>query len=76
MELWAAAKKLKLVWQCHELLSGFLANGPVPRVSRMSANDKGDNDMIPRTVHRSPGIYLVPDETQENIYLNAASIKT
>ena len=28
MEPWAAAKKsFKLVWQCHQLLSGFLAKG-------------------------------------------------
>ena len=28
------------------------------RQSRLSANDKGDNKMIPGTVHRSPDIYL------------------
>ena len=26
------------------------------------ANDKVDNEMIPRTVHRSPGIYLTAEE--------------
>ena len=25
-------------------------------------NDKVDNEMIPRTVHRSPGIYLTAEE--------------
>ena len=37
MEQWAAAKKsFKLVWRCHQLLSGFLAKGHLPRVSRQS----------------------------------------
>ena len=27
------------------------------------ANDKGDNDMIPGLVHRSPGICLTAEET-------------
>ena len=29
-------KSLKLVWWCHQLLSGFLAKGHLPRVSRQS----------------------------------------
>ena len=55
----------KLVWQCHQLLSGFLVNGHLPRVSCqscLSANDKGDNEMILGPVQRSPGIYLTADE--------------
>ena len=43
----------------------FLANGHFPGVllkSRLSAYDKGDNEMLPRTVNRSPGIYLVAEE--------------
>ena len=36
MEPWAAAKKTLLVWRCHQLLSGFLAKGHLPRVSRQS----------------------------------------
>ena len=44
------------------LKSGFLAKGPLPRVSRLSANDKGDNEMIPGTVHISPAIYLTAEE--------------
>ena len=28
------------------------------RVSRQSTNDKDDNEMIPKAVHISPGIYL------------------
>jgi len=29
-------KSFKLVWQCHQLLSGFLAKGYLPRVSHQS----------------------------------------
>ena len=60
-----AKKSFKLVWLCHQLLSRFLANGQLPRVSRqsrISANDKSDNEMIPRAVQRSPGIYLTAEE--------------
>ena len=66
MEPWAVAKKsFKLVWRCHQLLSGFLAKVHLLRVSRqshVSANDKGDNEMIPGAVHISPGIYLTVEE--------------
>ena len=34
----------------------------------LSANDKGDNGMIPRAVQRSPGIYLT---TEENLCYEA-----
>ena len=62
MELSAAVKKsFKLLWWCHQLLSGFLAKGHLLRVSRQPANDKGDNEMTPWTVHRSPGIYLIAE---------------
>ena len=43
-------KRLKLVWRYHQLLSGFLTYGHLPRVSRqprLSSNDKINNDMIP-----------------------------
>ena len=55
----------KLVWQCHQLLSEFLAWGNLPRVScqlLLSANDKGDNEMIPEAVLRPPVIYLIAEE--------------
>ena len=45
----------------HQLLSGFLANGHLSRVlrqSRLSTDDKGDNEMILEAVPRSPGIYV------------------
>jgi hypothetical protein len=44
-------KSFKLVWQCHQLLAGFLAKGHLSAVSRQSCssdNEKGDNYMIPR----------------------------
>ena len=58
MEPWAAVKKsFKLVWQCHQLLSGFIANDHLPRVSSqscLSANDKGINKMTWKTSARLP----------------------
>ena len=51
------------MWQCHQLLSGFLA--PLaPSVASITsvANDKGDNEMILGTVNRSLGIYLPAEE--------------
>ena len=55
-------KCFTLVWRCHQLLSGFLAKGHLLQVSRQSANDKGDNEMILGTVHRCPGICLTGEE--------------
>ena len=51
-------KSFRLAWRCHQLLSGFLAKGHFSQFSRLLANDKGDNEMIPGAVHRSPGICL------------------
>ena len=39
-------------------IESWAANGHLSRVSRLSGNDEGDNEMIPGAVHRSPGIYL------------------
>ena len=71
MEPWGTAKKgFNLVGQCHRLLSGFPAKGIMPRVSnqsRLSANDKSNNEMIPGipgAVHRSLGIYLTAKDLQ------------
>ena len=58
-------KNFQLVRRCHQLLSGFLAKGPLPRVPRqssLSANDKADNGLISGIFHRSPGIYLTAKE--------------
>ena len=40
-----------------------------PRVASVTSvtNDKGDNEIIPGAVYRSPGIYLQPRKTPENI---------
>ena len=43
-------KSFMLVWRFRQLLFGFLANNDLPRVScqsRLSADDKGGNEMIP-----------------------------
>ena len=40
-------KSFKLMWWCHQLLSRFLGNGPLPQVPCQSANEKDDNEMIP-----------------------------
>ena len=67
-EIGCGQKGFTLMWQCHQLLSGFLAKGHLLRVSRQSRrsrrslNDKGDNEKIPGAVHRSPGIYLSDKE--------------
>ena len=36
------------------------------RHTRLSANDTGDNEMIPESVHRSPGIILQLRKIPEN----------
>ena len=33
------------------------------------ANDKGVNEIIPGTVHRSPGVYLTAEESPEKSHL-------
>ena len=60
----------KLVWRYHLLLSGILAKRHLHRVSyqsRLSANDKSGNDMIPAAVHRSPGIYPKAEENTKHL---------
>ena len=50
---------------CLQRLSGFLVNDFLPRESsqsRLSANDKGENEMRPGTLHRS-SIYLTAEES-------------
>ena len=61
----------KLVWR-RPSLSGLLVKGHLSRVSRqshISANDKGDNEMIPEAMHKSPGIYLTPEENHGKLQL-------
>jgi hypothetical protein len=40
-------KSFKLVWQYHQLLFGFLPKVHLSRVSRLSVNDKCDNEEEP-----------------------------
>ena len=55
----------KLVWR-RPSLSGLLVKGHLSRVSRqshISANDKGDNEMIPEAGYISSGIHLTTEKT-------------
>ena len=54
-----STKGFKLVWWCHQLLSGFLVKGHlllVLRQSRLSVNDKDDNEMIRGCAQNSLGL--------------------
>ena len=76
MEPWAAAKKsFKLVWRCHQFLSGFLAKGYLPQSVTSVANDKGDNEMILEAVHRSFGICLTAEENCKKPQLGDRLVK-
>ena len=58
-------KRFTLVLWCHQLLSGILAKGHLPqmlRQSRLSANDKGDNEVKPEPVHWSPSICITAEK--------------
>ena len=59
----------------YQTLSDSLANDHLPRVSRLSANNNGDNEMIPEAVHRSPGIYLTTEENPEKPQLGNRLMK-
>ena len=66
----SATNSFKLMWRCHQFLSGFLTEDHRPRVSRqsrLSANDNYDNEMISGTVNRSLGIYLKLRKTPDNL---------
>ena len=55
----------KLVWRCHDPLSGFIVKGRLPQVSRqsrLSANSMGDNEMIPGAAYRPPDIFLMTEK--------------
>ena len=39
-------KSFNLLWRCHQLLPGFVASDHLPRVSRQSANEKDDNEIM------------------------------
>ena len=68
MEPWAAAKKRFKLVAVPPAPVRSLANTHLPREScqsRLSANYKGDNEMISGTVLRSPGICLTAEENPE-----------
>ena len=71
-------KKLKLVWWCHQLLSGFPAKDHLPRGSQSVtsvANYKSDYEMIPGAVHRYPGICLTTEENPKKPQLGDRLMK-
>ena len=39
-------------------------------------NDKGDNEMMPGAVHRSPGIYLKAEENPRNPQLGEGAVQS
>ena len=57
---WTASGTTTLALSCFALVKGHFPR--VSRQSRLSANDKGDNEIIPGAVHRYPGIYLTAEE--------------
>ena len=63
----------KCLLRYHQLLLGFVANEHLPRLpcqSRLSTNDKSDNEMmVTGAVQRSPGIYLRTEETHVKLML-------
>ena len=66
------------MWRYQQFLSGLLANDNLPRVSRqscLSANNKGDNEMIPGAVPRSPDIYLTIEENPGKLQLGDRLMK-
>ena len=69
----------KLVWRCYQFLYGFLANDHLPRVlphSRLSANDKGANEVKPGAVHRSPGTCFTAEGNPRKHQLGDRLMKT
>ena len=52
----------------HEHPSGFLAKGHLSRVSRSSVNDKGNNEVKPRAVHKSLETYLRDEENLRKLF--------
>ena len=78
MKPWAAAEK---ALSYHHLLSGSIAKSHFPpvshqsRLSRLSANDKVANEMIPGAVDRSPGICLMTEENPGKQHLGNCLMK-
>ena len=65
-------KSFTPVWRFNQLLSGFLAKGHLPRLScqsRLSANDKSDNDMIQEAVQRSLALVQFDAMTGRTVFI-------
>ena len=54
-------KSFMQVWWSHELPSGFLANGNLPKVSGLS-DEKGNKEVKPETAHSPPDLCLTNEE--------------
>ena len=65
-------KSFKLVWRCHQPLSGFLAKG---HLVTSVGNYKGDNEMVPEAVNRSPGICFTAEENSRKPQLGDRLVK-
>ena len=70
MEPWASSRKLQASVAVPWDLSGFLANGLLPRVSRLST-DKDETG----NVDQSPRIYLTAGENPGKLQLGDRSMK-
>ena len=60
MEPWAI---VMLVWWYHQIISGFLVNGNLHELSRLSASFKDDNEEKSGAVYTIPKIYFLAEET-------------
>ena len=66
MEPWAVAKKnFQFVWRCHQLVSGFLAKGHLPRVSRQSRRS-----LMIRVIMKSWGLCTISWELYPHFFID------
>ena len=61
-EPWSAVKKKALIVVGPLPPVRVPSHTHLPQVSRLSANDKDDIELIPGDLHRSTGIYLTTEE--------------
>ena len=67
-----------LVWRCHHIVTRYLTNSFLRQVSRqspLSANDKDNNETIPGTLNKSPGIYLTAEKNSGKPQLGDSIMK-
>ena len=48
---------------------------PLAQMSRLSAKDKDDNDIIPGAVHRFPGIYIIAEDNARKTSAKRSTMK-